>query len=226
MDNNEFNPFRYRTRWFCYIDLLGFKRLVYDQKIKLVIPQYKKALSEIENAAIGMKAQGIYHSWFSDTFIIYSHGDKENDFNNVEIVSRGFFQNLILRKIPFRGALTYGGLYSQLSTNIFVGPALIDAYCYAEHQDWVGFIITPAAQTQLKNLSISLGSLHNYRQVDLSKITKSKSKLSGSVYAFTFDNGKLNGENPYLAKLESMMATAPPLAKPKYEKTIEFIKKD
>lgn len=222
MASDEFRPLRYRKRWFCYLDLLGFTALVNNQNIKQVIPLYKKALSELEQAAARKKSLGIIYSWFSDTFIIYSHGDRKEDFAYVEQVGRLFFQNLILHDIPVRGAITHGPLYSQSSKNIFVGPALIDAYCYAENQDWIGLILTPNAHRHLEELSIPCNSRAHYRLVDEPKIINHLP--SGPVYAFAFNNGTVNGRNPYISHLQTMRAAAPDSAKQKYDRTIRFAK--
>ena len=220
IDSEEFKPLRYRKRWFCYLDLLGFTSLVNDKNIEQVIPLYKKALLQLENAAGPKKRLGIVYSWFSDTFIIYSRGDKEKDFSYVEQAGRLFFQNLILHQIPVRGAITYGALYSQSSQNIFVGPALIDAYKYAEKQDWLGFILTPSVFQRLEKTSIGVANRAHYRLVTDPEIIKHQP--STPIYAFAFNNGTLNGINIYMSALQTMKAIAPPEAQSKYERTIAF----
>jgi hypothetical protein len=221
VDSDEFRPLRYKKRWFCYLDLLGFTALVSDQNIKHVIPLYKKALSEIERAAAKKKSLGIIYSWFSDTFIIYSLRDREEDFAHVEQVGRLFFQSLILHNIPVRGAITHGSLYSQSSKNIFIGPALIDAYCYAENQGWIGFILTPNAHRRLEKSSIPCNLRTHYRPVDEPDIINHSP--SAPIYAFAFNNGTVNGRNPYIAHLQTMRAAAPDSAKQKYDRTIRFL---
>lgn len=223
MDTEEFKPLRYRKRWFCYLDLLGFTALVNDKNIEQVIPLYKKALHQLEIAAKSKKSLGIIYSWFSDTFIIYSRGEKEKDFSYVEQAGRLFFQSLILHQIPVRGAITHGALYSQSSKNIFVGPALIDAYNYAEKQDWLGFILTPSVSKRLERTSIPVDNRAHYRLVTEPGIINHDP--SAPVYAFAFNNGTLNGKNPYMSALKAMMASAPPTAKCKYERTIAFANK-
>lgn len=221
--SEDFRPLRYRSRWFCYLDLLGFAALVNDKNIEQVIPLYKNALAEMERIASPKTKHGIIYSWFSDTFIIYSRGGKEQDFAFVEHVGRLFFQQLILHQIPIRGALTYGKLYSQSSKNIFVGPALIDAYCYGEKQDWLGFILTPNAFNRLLDTSVDLQQRAHYRPVIEPGIIKHQP--ASHIYAFAFNNGKVNGRNPYLAALEAMKTRSGPRHAQKYENTISFIRK-
>lgn len=221
MDSGTYRPLRYRKRWFCYLDLLGFTSLVNDKTIEQVIPLYKEALQHLVRAAKPKKRLGLIYSWFSDTFIIYSRDDNERDFSYVEQVGRLFFQNLILHKIPVRGAITHGTLYSQSSENIFVGPALIDAYNYAEKQAWLGFILTPSVFKRLEKTSLALDNRAHYRLVTEPGIILHEPATP--VYAFAFNNGTLNGKNPYLPALETMKGSAPPEAKEKYDRTIAFV---
>ena len=222
MTSQDFRPLRYRKRWFCYLDLLGFNNLVNDKNIQDVIPIYKKALSKLNQSTSRKKLLGIIHSWFSDTFIIYSKNDKEEDFIHVEQAGRLFFQGLILNEIPVRGALTHGSLYSQSAKNIFVGPALIDAYCYAEHQNWLGFILTPNVEKHLRNSSIPVNRRNHYRLVTQEGIINHHP--SHPVYAFAFNNGEINGSNPYIKALQSMRDKAPEAAMVKYDNAIQFAK--
>jgi hypothetical protein len=220
MDSEPYGPLRYRKRWFCYLDLLGFTSLVHDKNIERVIPLYKQALEHLKQHAKPKKRLGVIYSWFSDTFIIYSRDDSEREFSYVEQVGRLFFQKLILHKIPVRGAITHGALYSQSSENIFVGPALIDAYNYAEKQTWLGFILTPSVFKRLENTPLSLEKRPHYRPVTEPGVIFHEP--STPVYAFAFNNGSVNGKNPYLTRLEGMKMTAPSAAKAKYERTIAF----
>ncbi len=128
---------RYTARWFCYLDLLGFRTLVEREDIQQVLPLYEQVLADLKKAVKTKETHGILHSWFSDTFIIYSKYGRARDFSQIEQASRLFFRELIAHGIPVRGALTYGKLYSQQERNIFIGPALIDGYQYGEGQDWL-----------------------------------------------------------------------------------------
>lgn len=220
--SEDFRPLRYRSRWFCYLDLLGFAALVSGKNIEQVIPLYKNALAEMERIASPKKKHGVIYSWFSDTFIIYSRGGSEQDFAYVERVGRVFFQQLILHRIPVRGALTYGTLYSQSSKNIFVGPALIDAYSYGENQDWLGFVLTPSAFSRLSETIVDLRYRAHYRPVTEPGIINHQP--SSPIYAFAFNNGTVNGKNPYLSALEAMKQKAGPRYAQKYENTISFIR--
>lgn len=212
---------RYTDRWFSYFDLLGFSNLVANEDISKVTLLYQKALDHLDISQNEKKSKGIYISWFSDTFIIYSRGNKDKDFANIESVSRRFFQYLVLNKIPVKGAMTYGKLYSQQERNIFIGPALIDAYHYGEGQDWLGFILTPSAIEQMNEVNLNVRERTFYREVVNNNILKEGVK--GPVFAYAFNNGLVNGKNPLLKSLYSMKEDVSSKYKEKYQRTIDFI---
>lgn len=212
---------RYTNRWFCYLDLLGFRDLVQSKDIDQVLPIYEEALSQLESAAQNKARQGIMFSWFSDTFILYSKSGRAEDFSLLEQAGRLFFRELIAHEIPVRGALTYGKLYSQQERNIFIGPALIDAYRYGEGQDWLGFVLTPLAITQLAVVEIPVEKRLNYRKVSEPGVLKPG--IDGPVYAFCFGDGSIQGRNRYLKPLESMRKKAGASQANKYARTIAFL---
>jgi hypothetical protein len=55
-----------------------------------------------------------------------------------------------------RGALGTGQFYADKQNNIFIGSALIDAYTYAEKQDWIGFVVTPSAEKKIDDIESDL----------------------------------------------------------------------
>ncbi len=215
---------RYTKRWFAYFDLLGFANLVRTSEIESVLPIYETVLKAIEEKAEPKKAKGIGYSWFSDTFIMFSKGSSLEEFVLIEQISRLFFQKLILKKIPVRGSISYGKLYTQQDKNIFLGEALIDAYEYGENQNWLNFIITPSAYEALKKLNSPMEGRPNYRLIEDSKVITHK-KIK-NVFAYAFNNEAANPEKPFLSALNKMKETSPKTVSLKYENTINFINKN
>lgn len=225
MDINKttIQPIKYRESWFSYFDLLGFSRLVREHIIEYVLPLYEEVLETIAEKAGPKEKHGISYSWFSDTFIVYTKSDSLKDFGHIEQASRLFFQKLIIREIPVRGAMTIGKLYTNKVKNIFLGEALIDAYEYAEDQDWLGFILTPSIYHKLKNGPFDLSQRLHYRRVENSRIFKNKNR--DNVYAFAFNNGALNGRNAFIDAIQSMKRQAGEAHIQKYRNTEQFIEK-
>ncbi|MFN4291072.1 MAG: hypothetical protein ACK4E7_09370 [Permianibacter sp.] len=205
-----YSPLRYRDRWFAYLDLLGFTNLISTHAIEDVLPVYSEALKQMLQACkFGKGEVGLLNSWFSDTFIIYSRSDSLQDFSHLESAARIFFQLLILKNIPVRGCISHGKLYSQAKRNVFVGPALIEAHLYGEALDWVGFCLAPSVEEKLKD-DLPLEQRGHYRKVSDQKILR-KARVE-HLYAFAFNNGTVNGKNPYRKALVSMQKTSPPEA--------------
>ncbi|ODN65785.1 hypothetical protein [Methylophaga muralis] len=221
MDDTPYKKLRYTKRWFAYFDLLGFAQLVRTREIQSVLPIYERVLETIEEKANAKKSQGIGYSWFSDTFIIFSKGSSLEEFGVIEQIARLFFQKLILHKIPVRGAISYGNLYSQQEKNIFLGEALMDAYEYGEKQNWLNFVITPSAAMALEKLEFPMNERAHYRLITKSGVITHPGDKK--IFAYAFNNGTVNGINPLLKALRSMKEVSPKEQGIKYENTIEFI---
>ena len=217
----SYRPLRYRDRWFAYLDLLGFSALVKSNAIEQVIPIYAEALEQMYRACHVRKGESdLLYSWFSDTFIIYSSSASLQDFVRVESASRIFFQLLLLKRIPVRGCISCGKLYSQAKQNIFIGPALIEAHVFGEALDWVGFCLAPSVEKQMMT-DLPLNERIHYRRIsDPSVLRKAP---ADHVYAFAFNNGTVNGQNPYRQALSDMKARSPADAHPKYENALAFL---
>jgi len=140
----------------------------------------------------------------------------------VEQAGRLFFQELILNKIPVRGAMSFGDLYSQKERNVFIGPALVDAYHYGEGQNMLGFLLAPSAVKALKSIGLPANERFHYRKVVNSSALKPG--LGGPVYAFAFNSGRVNGRNPFLAPLIEMQQQAGIAEAQKYENTLMILK--
>jgi len=221
MDDKINRRLRYTKRWFAYFDLLGFANLVRTSEIESVLPIYETVLETIEEKVNPKKAKGIGYSWFSDTFIMFSKGSSLEEFSLIEQVSRLFFQKLILNKIPVRGSISYGKLYTQQEKNIFLGEALMDAYEYGENQNWLNFVITPSAYEALKNLDFPMEERAYYRLVKENGVIEHPNNKN--VFAYAFNNGTVNLQNPLLTSLYAMKLSSPEEVSDKYENTINFI---
>lgn len=216
-----YRPLRYRDRWFAYLDLLGFRNLVQTSAIDTVLFVYSEALKRVRTACkLGTSEVGLHNSWFSDTFIIYSRSDSLRDFAHMESATRIFFELLLIKNIPVRGCISHGKLYSQAKQNVFVGPALIEAHLYGEALNWVGLCLSPSVEEKLKD-RLPLEQRAHYRKISDRNILRKAP--ADHLYAFAFNNGTVNGRNPYRKALEAMKANAPPEATEKYINSLAFL---
>ncbi len=98
-----------------------------------------------------------------------------------------------------RGALGTGQFYADKQNNIFLGSALIDAYEYAEKQDWIGFVVTPSAERKIADLYPQPRDLlHKYVQ---DNVPVKKRELKEGIKCIVEDTEVL-----YAAKIQSYPA--------------------
>jgi len=222
----SFAPVKYSKRWFAHIDLLGFTHHVENDKLDTVLSTYESALANLDDSTNLFKGRGIHHSWFSDTFIIYSSDDSAEQFKLVETLSHRFLNGHIYKQILARGAIACHNFYSQKEKNIFIGQALIESHEYGEDQNWIGLILTPSATENLKDVEPSV--LNSYQDIPKNVLRK---KQPNGVKAYTFKHGYNNGEMHGLREcLETMRDKLPfdekfDSVRQKYDRTICFINK-
>ena len=224
----------YTVRWVSYLDLLGFTELVETKGWFDVFSCYNKAVESCTNAPNFMSK--IEKTWFSDTFLLYSPDNTASSFAAIEAITRWFTYWLIYFGIPVRGAMSYGDFYAYKESNIFFGPALIEAYRYGENQDWIGFVLTPSAVNQIAAIGYHVDQMINYSYWNIpykkaaccASARKDTRILQKSLPAYIISNHLRSGDdkkNECLNKLYRMKANLKDdrLIR-KYENTINFIK--
>ena len=161
------------TCWLAYFDVLGFRRQVLEfvrgapgGNLDVFVKTYYVPI--IECIERELKSQRRYrrcsfeHAWFSDTFLFYVPDDGSPDsYMTIDAVARHFLSSMLREKTPFRGALAVGELYADKRNSIFVGDALIEAYTYAEKQDWIGLVMAPSVPKRLKGSPLDPTERHS-----------------------------------------------------------------
>ena len=193
--------------WVAYFDILGFSKRVNELKEHLdvfVKVYYEDILAEIKGRSRRISQalrNEIRYAWFSDTFIFFSKDAGPQSYISIELLSREFLNSQIYARHPLRGALSVGEFYSEKEKDIFVGPALIDAYKYAERQNWIGFVLTPKACGNLNQHGIQ--DRVNYIEYDVPfKAGKSKRLLAYKLKMV------VSGENILLEHIHQMQQEA------------------
>ncbi|MBW1855655.1 MAG: hypothetical protein JRJ00_13405 [Deltaproteobacteria bacterium] len=148
----------YGNRWIAYLDILGFKKLVDQHKGNIdtfaeaiydnVLVEITKRSDRISNSL----NKKVDYAWFSDSFILFTEDDTSDSFSSIETVLWEVFEKMMTTKKMLRGALSVGEFYSNKERNTYIGPALIDAYDYAEKQKCIGLVLTPKAHDKLYEL--------------------------------------------------------------------------
>jgi hypothetical protein len=233
MDSNEFV---YKPCWIAYFDLLGFRKRVEQDQLSLVLPEYHEALTALRREA----RRDIRMRWFSDTFLFYVLDNSRESFREMDEACRSFFHRMILKRIPLRGSLTVGNLYVE-SDDVLIGPALIEAYDYAEHQDWLGFVLTPNARDKLRShvhngeTDYDVLCCHYYREYDVpvkcedgSDCPKTEKLPAYTMNLTRFDHGNQDLDEARriwdaLDDMEQMASDESQSVRAKYERTKEFL---
>jgi len=153
--NGEDN--RIRRVFIAYFDILGFKELINStENLEPIISDFKRIIQGHTNIQqeFGQEYQGfnfyegpeylderIRGVTYSDTILFLSTNDTLADFLLLVLVSRNFFIHTLKNGFPLRGAIHVGDIHYE--EDVYMGPALVTAYEWAEDQDWAGIIITP-----------------------------------------------------------------------------------
>jgi hypothetical protein len=141
--------------WVAYFDILGFKNEIQlsTGHLEVLAYLYGEIIDRINDElkeVTGFMALKYECSWFSDSFLFYSSDDSIDSYLTIHLAATSFFDYMtIIKKWPVRGALTAGDFYANKNKNIYLGKAVVDAYSYAEKQDWIGFVLTPEAYEKL-----------------------------------------------------------------------------
>jgi len=211
-------------RWLGYFDLLGIRALIESRPHFYVFTVYASAIEEAtKNLA---RQPTVSFVCFSDTFLIYTSDDSAQNFTLIDQVSRWFVYSLLINdSIPVRGAISCGDFYADRSSNLYFGPALVEAYEYGEAQDWIGFLLSPSAVARLDSLGIPAGEPLNYAYWNVPFKTGKKKLISKLPACILGQWSEINGKNPCLEKLDELKRCVKLQDVGKYEKAIQFIEK-
>jgi hypothetical protein len=88
---------------------------------------------------------------FSDTVLIYTLSNTEDDFYQIFIESQEFFKDCISKCIPLRGAICHGRFDFNPNEMIYMGEALIDAYKLCESLQFMGICVDDYTANVIQN---------------------------------------------------------------------------
>jgi hypothetical protein len=139
---------------------------------------------------------------FSDTFLIYAPDASKSSLVEMERASRLFFEFVLLRQIPLRGAMACDEFYADKSNGVFLGKALVEAHGFGEGFDWIGYVLCPSAieNMSLVGLPASQGGYANYYKAWDAPM-KNGSK---STKALLCGTNLGNGQDVFVRALEDM----------------------
>ena len=238
--------------WVAYFDFLGFKKLIQDF-IKLngegnldvfylcyyadIVRIAKIVVSEVEKT---MKVSGkIGFSYFSDTFIFFAPEDKPGSYDfylSIDMILRHFFVKSLFEGFFFRGALSFGDFYANIKEEAFLGPALVDAYEYADKQDWFGVVLTPKVVERLKGTNLDVDRRADYAKYNVPIKIKTVDEQNGTLQIkqgaenlYSYRISKYDYVEEMIIQKQTEAKTHNPdkyevIYKPKYEAVLKFIR--
>ena len=114
----------YQQRLVAFIDVLGFKNLVFGETTGPIETYYGFLLSKFKAA---VDQRGFDFMLISDSIVIYCQDDLENFFELVKMINIAQ-AGLLGKGVLMRGAISHGGLFVDKQNHIIVGAGLISAY--------------------------------------------------------------------------------------------------
>lgn len=159
--------------WVAYFDIMGFENRVrgfeqnfgpghLDLYVKNFFERILKKIDDALHRQNEFMSVALEQARFSDSFVFYTPVVTTDSFCTIDMLFRRFIGAAISSNFPVRGVLTVGDFYADKLNNVFLGPALAEAYKYAERQDWIGCIVCPSAAARLKEMGLSLSRRADY----------------------------------------------------------------
>lgn len=210
--------------WVACFDILGFKNLVSFEddeslQITFLIEDYEKTLEHLKTSCERYQEGDIEYCWLSDTFVLFSRDDSARSYAVLQQAAKHFITECTYSNIPIRGAISVGHITRSKDNRSFMGKAFIDAFVYAEDQDWIGLLLTPTAIAKASSNGL-FPERHDF--VKSQNIPMRKFPSNG-VMAYRFQNGSANFASPLLTMLSQMKHFSEEQHHKKYDNTKQFI---
>lgn len=145
----------YRT--VAFLDVLGFKQMINETPIEELANKYENLIDTAEalnrpSLSDDQSLPRLFPNhkrnmpWcikniFSDSIILISYDNTQLSAMKLLVYAWRLTQVFIAFKMPLKGAITYGELYTNPQKNITLGKALTCAYELEMKQQWIGVII-------------------------------------------------------------------------------------
>ncbi|KEK17916.1 hypothetical protein BAMA_10565 [Bacillus manliponensis] len=201
-----------------FLDVLGWKGIWKDnpdslRKLEKMINGVKKEAAEITSLEFEgfPELRGINTDVLSisDTIAIFTPGDADKALSIHAKICKYIIPESIKNNIPVRGATSYGE-YSRKG-NIMIGPAIDEAASWHEATNWIGVILAPSGQFELRNEDM-------YNWIEYDKIPF-KNRVPGLNRCVDWEMD----EEEAVKQFKSMGLFVPGIAE-KYLNTYEFMK--
>ncbi|MCE2745970.1 MAG: hypothetical protein LW710_08690 [Burkholderiales bacterium] len=155
-------------RFVAHIDILGMRAMV-DRDPEMAwnvlsgladvrdhIGQLR--LTRIETAHQQMLAESVYSVMFSDTIVLFTKTDSNDDLQSILIAASEILHKAMCRLVPVRIGIAVGQFFFNIEESLYSGPALIEAYEIGEAAQWLGIVTSQDVFIQSKNAGFQSGT--------------------------------------------------------------------
>jgi len=144
------------NRFVAYLDIMGFKDMVARMKSEDIYILMKK-LRDVLHSSTKIdwsfdKMTYLDVASFSDSIIIYSKDDSSKSLENILCSLSSIISEMLLCKIPFRGALSWGKMILDRDNSIVFGQPLIDSYFLQEELNFYGIVLHASAEYKISRM--------------------------------------------------------------------------
>lgn len=154
-------------RTVAFLDILGFRQIVLTTPLSELAVKYERRIAEADamNHLAGMvsgtpslfpnhspSAPWCQRFVFSDSIILVSVDDTAVSALKLLVYAWRLSQSFIAFKMPLRGGIAFGELYSNPLRNICLGRALTTAYDLEQSQAWIGGAIHSSVEEAFPEL--------------------------------------------------------------------------
>lgn len=190
-------------KFVAYIDILGFKEMVKNQKARRKLASFQQSIYNIWSESGFQNDRGLNGLAYSDSLTIYSQNDTPDSLNKIlNFVGKLYIKSLFEHKIMLRGGLAKGNFdvarvqgFSNLSKSQFFGQAFIDAYLLESNNGIKGcrFVFEEKIKQIIEDEGYSLNliqygnldsnTIFDYFWVDKSQLLENDNKKLNSFYS-------------------------------------------
>lgn len=153
------------NRFIAYFDIMGFKEYIYSnphEKVHKRLSDMQIILDEAQdfvNSIFGWDEDfEIETTWlkgvmFSDSTMLITKDGTLNSLAYLILACEKLLFGCLSRRIPIKGAISYGKITAKFEKSLFVGKPLIDAYQLENELFFYGVVFDKKAETKLESFN-------------------------------------------------------------------------
>lgn len=168
-------------RFVAYFDIMGFKDLTYrynHSAVKEIMDRVCKAVENLKEFRDDVLKKIAPPIMFSDSIIFVSHGDTQEDADDLIITATYFLCEMLVARVPIKGALAYGVFTADFNKSSFFGRPLVDACLLAEEMHFYGAVLHHSVESYL--------SLHKEESCAIALTLRSSVPMKGGPVTHSY----------------------------------------